>query len=65
MTIEEDELAIQRFQARHPEFIASDALPKIGVPGLRGLSQSQRLFPDLHGCDGAFIAVLSKLDGPR
>jgi 16S rRNA C967 or C1407 C5-methylase (RsmB/RsmF family) len=63
MTIEENELVIQRFQARHPEFIASNALPKIGVPGLRGLSQSQRLFPDLHGCDGAFIAVLTRLNG--
>jgi len=64
MTIEEDELAIQRFLARHPEFIASDALPKIGISGLRALSQSRRLFPDLHGCDGAFIAVLTRLNGP-
>jgi 16S rRNA C967 or C1407 C5-methylase (RsmB/RsmF family) len=64
ITIEEDELMIQRFQARHPEFIPSDSLPKIGFPGLRGLTQAQRLFPDPHGCDGAFIALLTKMDGP-
>jgi len=60
VAVEEDELAVERFLGRHPEFILSETLPKIGVPGLRGQRQSQRLFPHLHLCDGAFIARMAK-----
>jgi 16S rRNA (cytosine967-C5)-methyltransferase len=61
IALEEDELVIERFMARHPEFVLAETFPKIGVPGLRGQSQSQRLFPHLHLCDGAFVARLEKV----
>ncbi|MCJ7631144.1 hypothetical protein MUP77_01900 [Candidatus Bathyarchaeota archaeon] len=61
IAIEEDELVIERFMARHPEFVLAETFPKIGVPGLRGQSQSQRLFPHLNLCDGAFVTRLEKV----
>jgi 16S rRNA (cytosine967-C5)-methyltransferase len=60
IAIEEDELVVERFMAKHPEFVLSETFPKIGVPGLRGQGQSQRLFPHHHLCDGAFVARLEK-----
>jgi 16S rRNA (cytosine967-C5)-methyltransferase len=60
VAVEEDELAVEQFLKRHPEFIISDTLPKIGVPSLRGQYQSQRLFPHIHLCDGAFVAMMTK-----
>lgn len=64
VAVEEDELAVERFLGRHPEFVLSETSPKIGVPGLRGQSQSQRLFPHRHLCDGAFIARMTKQGSP-
>jgi len=60
VAVEEDELAVERFLRRHPEFILSETSSKIGVPGLRGQRQSQRLFPHLHLCDGAFVARMTR-----
>jgi 16S rRNA (cytosine967-C5)-methyltransferase len=59
ITIEENEIVVENFLRRHPEFVLVDC-PVLGVQGLRGLKQSHRFFPYLHQCDGAYVACLAK-----
>jgi len=58
VTLEENEMLIERFLKWRPDFALTETSPKIGVPGFRGLAQCQRLFPHLHHCNGFFIAKL-------
>ncbi|RLF01353.1 MAG: hypothetical protein DRK00_11590 [Thermoprotei archaeon] len=37
-----------------------EARPRVGLPGLLGLRETQRLYPHLHGTTGFFIAKLRK-----
>jgi 16S rRNA (cytosine967-C5)-methyltransferase len=60
VTIEENEGVIEAFLKAHPEFHLVEVEPKIGLPGLNGLTQCQRLYPHIHGCNGFFIAKLQK-----
>jgi 16S rRNA C967 or C1407 C5-methylase (RsmB/RsmF family) len=60
ITVEENEIIIERFLKRSPEFMLADIRPKIGLPGLRGLDRCQRLYPHIHQCNGFFIARLLK-----
>jgi 16S rRNA (cytosine967-C5)-methyltransferase len=60
ITVEENEMLIERFLKWHPEFKLLETLPKIGSPGLRGQTKCQRLYPHLHECNGFFIAKLLK-----
>jgi 16S rRNA (cytosine967-C5)-methyltransferase len=60
ITIEENEMIIERFLKWHPEFSLAEIDPKIGLPGLRGLEKCQRLYPHIHQCNGFFIAKLQK-----
>lgn len=60
ITEEENEGVVGNFLADHPEFKLMEIEPKIGVPGLRGLTQCQRLYPHIHHCNGFFIAKLQK-----
>ncbi len=60
ITLEENEMLIERFLKWHPEFALTETSPKIGIDGFRGLNQCQRLFPHLHQCNGFFIAKLVK-----
>jgi 16S rRNA (cytosine967-C5)-methyltransferase len=60
ITIEENEGIIERFLKEHPEFTLIDVEPKIGMPGLNGLTKCQRLYPHIHHCNGFFIAKLQK-----
>jgi 16S rRNA (cytosine967-C5)-methyltransferase len=60
ITVEENELIIERFLARHAEFKLVEITPKLGLPGLRGLDLCQRLYPHIHRCNGFFIAKLAK-----
>ena len=60
ITLEENEGIIERFLKEHPEFSLMDIEPKIGMPGLNGLTQCQRLYPHIHQCNGFFIAKLQK-----
>lgn len=60
VTLEENEGVITRFLAENPEFTLAEIEPKIGLPGLNGLTQCQRLYPHLHQCNGFFIAKLQK-----
>ncbi len=60
LLVEENELVLERFLRAHPEFRLEQAEPFMGLPGLRGLEGAQRLYPDLHACDGYFIAKLRR-----
>jgi len=67
ITVEENEMLIERFLKWHPEFLLTEIAPKIGLPGLRGLDKCQRLFPHVHRCNGFFIAKMLKskdMEGP-
>jgi 16S rRNA (cytosine967-C5)-methyltransferase len=61
VTLEENEILIEKFLKWNPEFVLADASPRIGLQGLRGQSQCQRLYPNLHECNGFFVAKLEKL----
>jgi 16S rRNA (cytosine967-C5)-methyltransferase len=60
ITIEENEMVIEHFLKEHPNFHLVEIEPKLGLPGLRGLTQCQRLYPHIHECNGFFIAKLQK-----
>jgi 16S rRNA (cytosine967-C5)-methyltransferase len=60
ITVEENEMIIERFLKWHPEFSLTEITPKMGLPGMRGLTQCQRLYPHIHQCNGFFIAKLQK-----
>jgi 16S rRNA (cytosine967-C5)-methyltransferase len=60
ITVEENEMIIERFLKQHPEFSLAEINPKFGVPGLRGLDKCQRLYPHIHESNGFFIAKLLK-----
>jgi 16S rRNA C967 or C1407 C5-methylase (RsmB/RsmF family) len=38
----------------------TEITPKMGLPGMRGLTKCQRLYPHIHQCNGFFIAKLQK-----
>jgi len=60
ITEEENEGVIEHFLKEHPDFHLVEIEPKIGMHGLRGLTQCQRLYPHIHHCNGFFIAKLQK-----
>ncbi len=60
ITVEENEMIIERFLKLHPEFALAEINPKLGLPGLRGLDKCQRLYPHIHESNGFFIAKLLK-----
>jgi len=60
ITLEENEMVIETFLKLHPEFKLVETTPKIGLPGLRGLTKCQRLYPHIHECNGFFVAKLMK-----
>jgi 16S rRNA (cytosine967-C5)-methyltransferase len=60
ITVEENEAIVERFLKEHVEFRLAEITPKIGLPGLHGLTECQRLYPHIHQCNGFFIAKLKK-----
>ena len=60
ITIEENEMIIERFLKQHPEFTLADIKPNMGSPGLKGLDKCRRLYPHIHESNGFFIAKLRK-----
>ena len=60
VTEEENEGVIEQFLTAHPDFKLVEIEPKIGMSGLRGLTQCQRLYPHIHHCNGFFTAKLQK-----
>lgn len=61
ITVEEDEMIVERFLRQHPEFRLEQINPNLGVPGLRGLEQCRRLYPHIHHSNGFFIAKMRKI----
>jgi 16S rRNA (cytosine967-C5)-methyltransferase len=64
ITVEENEMIIERFLKQHPEFSLADIKLDIGLPGLRGLDKCKRLYPHVHESSGFFIAKLLKQKTP-
>jgi 16S rRNA (cytosine967-C5)-methyltransferase len=60
ITVEENEMIIERFLKAHPDFGLVQIAPQMGLPGLRGLDKCQRLYPHIHRSNGFFIAKLQK-----
>jgi len=60
VSLEENEMLIERFLKRNPSFALVETLPRIGLPGFRGQRECQRLYPHLHNCNGFFIAKLTR-----
>lgn len=60
ITVEENEMQIERLLKLRPEFKLCETKPLIGQAGLRGLTKCQRLYPHMHECNGFFIAKLQK-----
>jgi 16S rRNA (cytosine967-C5)-methyltransferase len=60
IAVEENEMIIERFLKERQEFSFAEIEPKIGLPGLRELTQCRRLYPHIHQCNGFFIAKLQK-----
>ncbi|HEY4674448.1 MAG TPA: RsmB/NOP family class I SAM-dependent RNA methyltransferase [Candidatus Bathyarchaeia archaeon] len=58
ITVEENEMIIERFLKWHSEFSLAKITSKMSLPGLRGLSECQRLYPHINQCNGLFIAKL-------
>lgn len=58
ITVEENEMLIEKFLKWHPDFTLVKTSPRIGSPGLRGQTKCQRLYPHLHQCNGFFVAKL-------
>jgi len=60
ITLEENEMIIERFLKQHPEFSLVNITPNMGLPGLRGLDKCRRLYPHVHESNGFFIAKLMR-----
>ena len=60
ISVEENEMVIENFLKFHSEFKLTESNPKLGLPGLRGLTKCQRLYPHVHDCNGFFVAKLNK-----
>lgn len=60
VTVEENEMQVERLLKWNPDFSLVEIEPKIGLPGLRTLDRCQRLYPHIHNCNGFFIAKLQK-----
>jgi len=60
ITVEENEMLIEKFLKWHPEFKLVETSPRIGLPGLRGQTKCQRLYPHIHESNGFFVAKLLK-----
>jgi 16S rRNA (cytosine967-C5)-methyltransferase len=61
ITVEENEFLVERFLKRNADFTLVETKPRIGLPGMRGLSDCQRLYPHLHECNGFFVAKLERI----
>jgi 16S rRNA (cytosine967-C5)-methyltransferase len=60
VTLEENELQIERLLKINPQYKLEEELPFIGHEGLRGLNKCQRLYPNLDNCNGYFISSLKR-----
>lgn len=61
ITLEENEMVVERFLRLCPDFEFVDVSPKMGSPGLRGLVKCRRFFPHKHNCSGFFFAKMKRI----
>lgn len=61
LTLEENELVIERFLRLNPEFYLSKPKFMLGSDGLRGLNYARRLYPHRDLCNGFFVAVIRRV----
>ena len=57
---EENEFLIEDFLRSHHDFRLVPQRPLLGFPGLRGMDLCQRFYPQIHECNGYFIAKLRR-----
>ncbi len=62
ITVEENEVNIQRLLRYYPGFTLAELKPDLGSHGLRGLTMCRRLYPHRDNCYGSFIAKLVRKD---
>lgn len=60
ITVEENEMLVEKFLKHHPTFEPVKLDSRIGLPALRGLSMCKRLYPHINNSNGLFIAKLVK-----
>jgi len=58
ITLEENEMVIKRFLDRNRDFRLVKQSPRIGVSGFEGQYMAQRLYPNLHECNGFYIVKM-------
>lgn len=61
LTVEENELVIERFLKLNPEFTLSKLRLDLGSQGVRGLTYTRRLYPHRDRCNGFFIALMKRV----
>ncbi|MCS7112646.1 MAG: RsmB/NOP family class I SAM-dependent RNA methyltransferase [Nitrososphaerota archaeon] len=61
LTLEENELVLERFLRLNPEFYLSKPKMILGSDGLRGLIHARRLYPHRDLCNGFFVAVIRRV----
>jgi 16S rRNA (cytosine967-C5)-methyltransferase len=60
ITVEENEMVVERMLNQHPELSLLEISSSTGSPALRGLVKCKRLYPHVHHCNGLFVAKLQK-----
>ncbi|MFX0108978.1 MAG: RsmB/NOP family class I SAM-dependent RNA methyltransferase [Candidatus Hodarchaeota archaeon] len=60
ITLEENEMLLERFLKWYPSFSLEEIRPNLGLHGYKGLHESRRLFPHIHECNGFFVVRLVK-----
>ena len=61
---EENEQIVDVFLAGHPTFVARDCREILRQQGIEiGVGKAMRLWPQVHGTDGFFVAVLERASG--
>ena len=61
LSLEENELLLEDFLKKHPEYELISVDPVIGSPGLRGMDSARRLYPHRDYCNGFFLAKLRRI----
>ncbi len=60
VSLEENEMLIEKFLKWNLDFSLIETSPRVGLPGLRGQEECQRLYPHIHRSNGFFVAKLVK-----